>query len=199
MRVDDFDFELPPEHIALRPKDKREDARLLVIKEGKEHFEDRHIADLPDYVGPGDVVVVNDTRVIPARLSGVRDRGNIRAHIDVTLHKRADESRWWAFIRPAKKVLLDETIRFLGPDRQPSDFSARLFEKGDGGDVLLEFPLSGDALEQALSRYGAMPLPPYIASRRKEDEKDKDDYQTIFADKAGAVAAPTAGLHFTPL
>lgn len=198
MRVDDFDFELPPDRIALRPADNREAARLLVIKDNQSPMEDRHIADLPDYLEAGDVIVVNDTRVIPARLQGYRVREAIRAHIDVTLHKRVDAYQWWAFIRPAKKVHLDERIHFFTADKKSLDFSARLRAKSDSGEVLLEFSCGGADLDHSLALYGAMPLPPYIAARRPEDDQDKKDYQTIFAKNSGAVAAPTAGLHFTP-
>ncbi|MEY4092617.1 MAG: hypothetical protein RLZZ496_1799 [Pseudomonadota bacterium] len=199
MRVDDFDFELPPESIALRPAEQREAARLLVIRSGVNEFEDRHIADLPQLLQPGDVVVVNDTKVIPARLTGFRERGAARAKIDVTLHKRESADRWLAFVRPAKKLDLGESIHFTSRNASDQSLTARVASKGDGGEVLLRFSAAGAELDALIVQFGEMPLPPYIAAKRSEDEQDKKDYQTIFAERSGAVAAPTAGLHFTPL
>lgn len=198
MRVDDFDFELPPESIALRPAEQREKARLLVVRSGASAFEDRHIADLPHLLLPGDVVVVNDTMVIPARLTGFRERGVARAKIEVTLHKRKSADQWLAFVRPAKKLDLGESIHFLSKNESDQSLTARVERKGEGGEVLLRFSASGAALDALIAQFGEMPLPPYIATKRSEDEQDKKDYQTIFADRSGAVAAPTAGLHFTP-
>ncbi len=197
MRVDDFDFELPPESIALRPAEHREKARLLVVRSGVSEFEDRHIADLPNLLQPGDVVVVNDTKVIPARLTGFRARGAARAKIDVTLHKRVSADQWLAFVRPAKKLEIGEIIHFTSKQVNDQSLNARVESKGDGGEVLLRFSVAGAELDALIAHYGEMPLPPYIAAKRAEDEQDKKDYQTIFADRSGAVAAPTAGLHFT--
>ena len=198
MRVDDFDFELPPERIALRPAEQRETARLLVVRAGDAEFEDRHIADLPHLLQPGDIVVVNDTKVIPARLTGYRQRGEARAKIEVTLHKRESSDQWLAFVRPAKKLDLGESVHFISDSIKDYSLSARVEEKGEGGEILFRFSLVGPDLDAAIYELGEMPLPPYIAAKRSEDERDKQDYQTIFADRTGAVAAPTAGLHFTP-
>ena len=198
MRVDDFNFELPPQSIALRPASKRETARLLVVRSGLGEFEDRYIADLPHLLQPGDVVVVNDTKVIPARLSGFRERGAARANIDVTLHKRESADQWLAFVRPAKKLEIGERIHFTSKHANVQSLNARVESKGEGGEVLLRFSATGAELDALIVHFGEMPLPPYIAAKRGEDEQDKKDYQTIFADRSGAVAAPTAGLHFTP-
>ncbi len=202
MRVDIFDFELPEERIALRPAVPRDSARMLIVGPDAPPFEDRIVHELPEVLRPGDVLVVNDTRVIPARLSGIRVRGENVARIDVTLHKREAADRWRAFVRPAKRLALGERVRF-GEESESSacllaSFDAEVLEKGEGGETLFGFSLSGPALDEAIARLGHMPLPPYIAAKRAEDEADRDDYQTMFAEKEGAVAAPTAGLHFTP-
>jgi S-adenosylmethionine:tRNA ribosyltransferase-isomerase len=199
LRVDLFDFELPEERIALRPAEPREAARLLVV--APTGLTDSQVGDLPKYLRPGDVLVVNDAKVIPAQLFGWRERGGVRARIEATLHKREDASHWRAFLRPAKKLKLGETVHFGGPDDsaacQMGALSAVAVEK-DEGEALLAFNLSGPALDDAIFQHGHMPLPPYIAARRPEDAQDARDYQTLFAEKSGAVAAPTAGLHFTP-
>ena len=197
MRVDDFDFELPPDRIALRPAERRETARLLIVTPDTAPFEDRHIADLPHLLQAGDVVVVNDTKVIPARLNGFRDRGPARAKIEVTLHKRESADRWLAFVRPSKKLENDEIIQFTAPRQNSASLNARVERKGEGGEALLQFSLAGSSLDTAIAEFGEMPLPPYIAAKRAEDDQDKKDYQTMFAERVGAVAAPTAGLHFT--
>jgi S-adenosylmethionine:tRNA ribosyltransferase-isomerase len=201
MRVDQFDFDLPPERIALAPACPRDSARLLVVgADGA--LADRRVGDLPDFIRPGDAIVVNDTRVIAARLRGIRTRGGGGARIEVTLAKRVDERRWRAFARPAKKIEPGETIRFGAAGQsgagQPGPLDAEVEEKGEGGEILLAFALPGAALDEAIERLGAMPLPPYIAARRAPAERDRTDYQTLFAVEPGAVAAPTAGLHFTP-
>jgi S-adenosylmethionine:tRNA ribosyltransferase-isomerase len=196
--VDLFDFELPEERIALRPAEPREAARLLVV--APQGLRDAHVGDLPDFLRPGDVLVVNDARVIPAQLFGWREREGVRARIDATLHKREDDSHWRAFVRPAKKLRIGETVFFGGPKEsaacQEGALSAQAVEKNDG-EFLLAFNLGGAALDDAIQAHGHMPLPPYIAARRPEDARDASDYQTLFAEKSGAVAAPTAGLHFT--
>ena len=192
MRVDLFDFELPQDRIALRPIEPREAARLLVVGSGEP---DRTIADLPSLLQPGDVLVVNDTRVIPARLAGKRTRAGVSARIDATLHKREGSDLWRAFIRPAKKVAGGETIAF-GSEADPLD--AVCLEHAGEGEVVLRFALAGEALDAGLQRHGTMPLPPYIAAKRGIDAQDDGDYQTLFATVSGAVAAPTASLHFTP-
>ncbi len=190
MRVDLFDFELPNENIALRPHDPRDEAQLLLVPPQGE-FEDHSVLDLPGFLNPGDALVFNDTKVIPAELSGERVRGDIRAKVHFNLHKREELNQWRAFARPAKKVIEQDRVEF------GSNLSATIIEKGDAGEVVLKFDCSGPQLDQAIASVGHIPLPPYIASKRKEDERDKTDYQTIYAREEGAVAAPTAGLHFT--
>ena len=201
VRVDDFDFDLPEDRIALRPASPRDSARMLVIGADAPPA-DGHVRDLPQMLRAGDVLVVNDTRVIPARLNGVRVRGEAVARIEATLHKREGASRWRAFVRPAKKLHVGERIRFGEASESMAcllaSLDAEVVEKNDGGEVLLDFALSGPALDEAIERHGVMPLPPYIASKRGEDSHDAADYQTAFAREPGAVAAPTAGLHFTP-
>jgi S-adenosylmethionine:tRNA ribosyltransferase-isomerase len=201
MRVDLFDFVLPPERIALAPASPREAARLLVVAPDGA-LEDRRVGDFPDFLRPGDALVVNDTRVIAARLDGVRVRGENVAGIEATLIKRLDGSRWRALVRPAKKLRVGERIRF-GERSQSAvcllgALDAEVEDKGEAGEVTLAFAFHGAALDEAIERIGAPPLPPYIASRRAIGPADRADYQTVFAREDGAVAAPTAGLHFTP-
>jgi len=199
MRVDLFDFELPEDRIALRPASPRDAAKLLVVRPSG-LFEDRTVRDLPSLLDPGDVLVFNDTKVIPAQLSGVRRRGDAEAQIDATLHMRVASDRWLAFVRPGKRVAQGDRIHF-GHDRNScflGKLDATVVEKREGGEVLLAFDLAGPFLDEALHAVGHIPLPPYIASKRPEDERDRADYQTIYARDEGAVAAPTAGLHFTP-
>jgi S-adenosylmethionine:tRNA ribosyltransferase-isomerase len=199
VRVDVFDFDLPEERIALRPAEPRDAARLLVVRPG-EGIEDRGVVDLPALLEPGDVMIFNDTKVIPAQLKGVRRRGEASAQVDATLHMRVAPDRWLAFVRPGKRVAPGDRIHF-GHDGNScflGALDATVVEKGEGGEVLLAFDLSGPFLDEALHAVGHIPLPPYIASKRPDDERDRTDYQTIFARDEGAVAAPTAGLHFTP-
>ena len=202
MRTDLFDFTLPPERIALRPASPRDAARLLVVHPTDDPpFSDQSIADLPRLLRPGDALVVNRTRVIPARLNGRRlGPEGISPRIETTLHKRLDDARWRAFVRPAKKLNPGDSIRFGDEGRLCllGFLDAVVEEKGDGGEVTLAFSFSGPALDEAITAVGEMPLPPYIASKRSPDEQDRDDYQTMFAREDGSVAAPTAGLHFTP-
>lgn len=186
MRVDLFDFELPPERIALRPAAPRDAARMLCVA-GDGRLEDAHILDLPQRLRAGDCLVFNDTKVIPAQLEGQRGAAKIGA----TLHKRVDLRRWQAFIRNAKRLKPGDSIVFGGGVTATAE--ARL----EDGSFILFFDGS-EAVELLLERAGTMPLPPYIASKRGIDEADKSDYQTMFAEKDGAVAAPTASLHFTP-
>ena len=192
MRVDQFDFDLPEELIALRPAEPRDSARLLEIGPAEGALTDRRIADLLDLLGPDDLLIVNDTRVVPARLWGHRARGEAEARVEVMLHQRLDGARWRAFLRPAKKVNPGEALRF------GDELEATLTEKAEGGEGELAFSLSGAALDAAIARVGETPLPPYIARKRAVDARDVADYQTVFAAEPGAVAAPTAGLHFTP-
>ena len=199
MRVDLFDFELPDERIAVRPAEPRHAAKLLVVRSGKV-LEDRTVFELPALLRRGDALVFNDTKVIPAQLSGIRRRGEAVAHVDATLHMRMAPDRWKAFMRPAKRLAVGDRIQF-GHDGNAcflGSLDATVVEKGEGGEVTLAFDLSGAFLDEALHAVGHIPLPPYIASKRPEDERDRQDYQTIYAKDEGAVAAPTAGLHFTP-
>jgi S-adenosylmethionine:tRNA ribosyltransferase-isomerase len=199
MRVDLFDFDLPEERIALRPTEPRDAARLMVVRPGQA-VEDKHVRDLPSLLTPGDVVVFNDTRVIPAQLKGVRRRGEAAAEVDATLHMRAGPDRWLAFMRPGKRIAVGDRIHF-GHDGNAcflGTLEATVVEKGEGGEVLLAFDVSGPFLDEAIRDIGHVPLPPYIASKRPDDVRDRADYQTVFAREDGAVAAPTAGLHFTP-
>ena len=184
MRVDLFDFDLPTELIALRPAEPRDASRLLVVGQG---IEDRLVRELPDLLRPGDLLVFNDTRVIPAQLEG--RRGDAR--IGATLHKREGVREWRAFLRNARRVRVGEVIDFGG------GVHATALDKGDDGSALLCFH-GEEPVELLLERAGTTPLPPYIASRRPADLRDRGDYQTMFAREAGAVAAPTAALHFTP-
>lgn len=199
MRTDLFDFDLPPDSIALRPVEPRESARLLVVRPG-DGLEDYTVRDLPDLLRAGDQLVVNDTKVIAAQLAGRRMGGAIEPRIDVTLIKRVDGSRWQALVRPARKLSEGDVVRFGNEGRVCllGNLDATVEAKGEAGEITLSFAFHGPVLDQAIADLGAPPLPPYIASRRAPDEKDVDDYQTMFAKHEGAVAAPTAGLHFTP-
>jgi S-adenosylmethionine:tRNA ribosyltransferase-isomerase len=202
MRVDLFDFDLPPERIALRPSEPRDAARLLVVRpHGSPCFEDCAVLDLPNQFTPGDVLAVNDTRVIRAGVYGVRERGKASARIEATLIRREGEALWRAYVRPAKKLKQGEVVRFAAANSTESGaegLDAEVVSKGEEGDVLLKFALCGAMLDKAIEGIGHMPLPPYISSRRRADRRDMQDYQTLFAQKLGAVAAPTASLHFTP-
>ncbi|KQT48787.1 S-adenosylmethionine:tRNA ribosyltransferase-isomerase [Aureimonas sp. Leaf454] len=204
MRVDDFDFELPEERIALRPAVPREAARLLRVAPDAP-LRDLHIRDLVGELHPGDLLVFNDTKVIPAQLQGLRHRagsapGEGTARIDATLHMRVSPEGWKAFVRPAKRVAAGDRIAFGHSEGACllGVLDATVAEKGEAGEVTLRFDLSGPALDEAIALAGLIPLPPYIASKRAQDEQDRVDYQTVYAREEGAVAAPTAGLHWTP-
>lgn len=184
MLVDTFDFELPREFIASRPAVPRDSARLLTVGEG---LEDRRVRDLPGLLTPGDLLVWNDTRVVPARLRG--RRGEVE--VEVILLEARDGGEWRCLARPARRLRPGDRVRFA------ADLSALVVDKGEGGEVGLRFPLDAEALDAALARHGEMPLPPYILRQRAADARDGRDYQTVYASAAGAVAAPTAGLHFT--
>ncbi len=184
MRTDDFDFNLPRALIAQHPARPRDAARLLEVGEG---LADRAFRDLPGLLEAGDILVFNDTRVIPTRLAGRRGAGRV----EVTLHRAEGAGRWRAFARPAKKLKPGDRIDFAG------GLTAGVAEKTEGGEVTLAFDREGAALMAALEAEGAMPLPPYIRRQAGPDPRDRDDYQTVFARRDGAVAAPTAGLHFT--
>lgn len=195
MRVEVFDFDLPDGLIALRPASPRDSARLLHVSENG-GFTDRVVRDLPALFSRGDVLVVNDTRVIPAKLQGTRRReGAEGARIDINLIERLGAGRWKCLLKPGKKAAPGDMIGFRLPDAD--DVSALVVEKDQGGAVI-EFNLSAAEMDALLGVVGAMPLPPYIAGKRPPDERDDQDYQTLFAAHEGAVAAPTAGLHFTP-
>lgn len=194
MLVQEFDFALPEELIALRPAVPRDSARLLVVREGSLEFEEATVRDLPRYLEAGDVCVFNDTRVIRAQLFGMRPARDLSAdaRIEVTLHKRLDATHWAAFAKPGRKLKISDEIRFA------PGFSASVQARRPSGEIHLRFSVGGAALDQAIAEHGVMPLPPYIAGKRPADVHDQDDYQTMFARHDGAVAAPTAGLHFTP-
>ena len=185
MRVADFDFDLPAERIALRPARPRDSARLLAVM--GEEISDHQVLELPDLLRPGDVLVFNDTKVIPAQLEGRRGEASVGA----TLHKREGPREWQAFLRNARRARVGDTIDF------GEGVHASVAEKSDDGSALLHFH-GEEPVELLLERAGRMPLPPYIASKREIDERDREDYQTMFAREEGAVAAPTAALHFTP-
>ncbi len=186
MRVADFDFDLPEASIALRPASPRDAARLLVV-DGGLPVRDSVFHDLPAALRPGDVLVVNDTRVIPAQLHGQKGT----ARVGVTLHKREAADVWWSFVKNARRLRVGDSVDF------GAGVSGIVLERGDEGAVLWRFSAHDD-LATAMATAGAMPLPPYIASKRPTDERDASDYQTLHATTDGAVAAPTAGLHFTP-
>ncbi len=198
MQVSAFDFELPPERIALRPAVPRDASRLLVVRPG-EPLEDRHARDLAELLLPGDALVFNDTKVIPAQLEGRRGRSGAEpVRFSATLHMREAADRWRAFVKGARKLRAGDRVTFFGADAAASDLGAKVAEKGEDGEITLVFDCAGPDLDMALMAVGHIPLPPYIAARRAEDEHDRADYQTVYARESGAVAAPTAGLHFTP-
>jgi S-adenosylmethionine:tRNA ribosyltransferase-isomerase len=199
MRTDLFDFELPAASIALRPASPRDSARMLVVQPD-DVLRDRVVADLPQWLEPGDQLVVNDTKVIAAQLQGRRIGRDTEPKIEATLIKRLDGSRWQALVKPAKKLSVGDVVRFGNEGRVCllGHLDAQVENKGDDGEVTLSFSFHGPTLDQAIADLGAPPLPPYIASKRAPDERDAADYQTMFAANDGAVAAPTAGLHFTP-
>ena len=193
MLVDDFDFPLPEDRIALRPASPRDSARLLTVR-GKDSgvIGDLSFMDLPGQLRAGDVLVVNDTRVIPAQLFAHKGE----ATIGVTLHKRESADRWWSFVKNARRLKPGDRVDFSNGG--PVKLTGEVIEKSDEGSVLWQFETAGQTLETTLHAVGQMPLPPYIARRRGIDRQDFSDYQTLHASKDGAVAAPTAGLHFTP-
>lgn len=190
MRVDDFDFDLPEQNIALRPAVPRNSARMLVVNHSDE-LQDADVGDLTSFLRAGDALVFNDTKVIPAQLQGVRERNGAVAQIGATLHMRIAPDRWRAFVRGAKKLKPEEFVRF------GDNLQAEVMEKFDAGEIEFRFSRSGAELDEALVEFGYVPLPPYIAAKREQDARDVEDYQTVYAREKGAVAAPTAGLHFT--
>jgi S-adenosylmethionine:tRNA ribosyltransferase-isomerase len=226
MRVSDFDFELPAERIALRPAIPRDAARLMTVAAGGA-IGDRRVSDLPSLLRAGDTLVFNDTRVIPARLAGERDRNGLKLSVKATLLKRLSVSRWTALMKPGKRLRVGDKVHFTpaplrggaegsriggevgrrpgatpnglpAPPAGADALTATVEAKSEDGQITLAFDLSGPALDDAIAMVGAMPLPPYIAALRPEDEQDRQDYQTVYAREDGSVAAPTAGLHFTP-
>ena len=203
MRVDQFDFDLPAERIALRPMEPRDQSRMLVVN-GEQVPVDAHIGDLADFLQPGDALVFNNTRVIKAQLEGERLReSGVPAKASLTLHLRKDANTWAAFAKKTKKIRIGDRLRFEEqPNASSNTCMSGLLEgtvtsKGEAGEIEIAFDLSGPALDEAIALVGQIPLPPYIASRRHEDGQDSHDYQTIYAAADGAVAAPTAGLHFS--
>ena len=199
MRTDLFDFDLPAERIALRPASPRDSARMLIVEPGAA-LRDRRVVDLPQLLRPGDQLVVNDTKVISAQLNGRRIGRETEPKIEATLIKRLDGSRWQALVKPAKKLSAGDVVRFGNEGRVclRGHLDAEVEHKGEEGEVTLSFSFHGPALDSAIADLGNPPLPPYIAGKRAPDEQDVTDYQTMFAENEGAVAAPTAGLHFTP-
>jgi S-adenosylmethionine:tRNA ribosyltransferase-isomerase len=190
MDVSLFDFDLPEGRIALRPANPRDSAWMLVVyPDGR--LEHRHVRDLADYLNAGDALVANDTRVIAARLHGIRLRDSGPAKIELLLHRRLGPDRFSVLARPARKLASGDALQF-------GSLAARVVARGENGEAEIVFSLAGDALDAAIAAEGEMPLPPYIAGKRKVDARDAMDYQTAFARKDGSVAAPTAGLHFTP-
>jgi S-adenosylmethionine:tRNA ribosyltransferase-isomerase len=204
MRTDLFDFVLPEDRIALRPALPRDASRLLVVRPGEggaAALEDRTIRDLTHLLRAGDALVVNYTKVIPASLHGRRiGRGEHEPAIAANLIKRLDGSRWTALAKPGKRLAVGDVVRFGSEGRVCflDQLDAMVEAKGEGGEITLAFAFHGPVLDQALAERGDMPLPPYIAGRRAADEQDRTDYQTMFAREEGSIAAPTAGLHFTP-
>jgi S-adenosylmethionine:tRNA ribosyltransferase-isomerase len=198
MRTEAFDFDLPETSIALRPAVPRDAAKLLVVGAAG-GLSDHRIRDLPGLLHPGDCLVVNDTKVLPARLKGVRERDGISVPVEVTLIKRSSAEQWVAFAKPGKRLKPGDRIRFGHESRicLLGALDATVTGKGDRGEISLQFDFHGAVLDEAIAALGHIPLPPYIASKRADDDRDRHDYQTLFAAHDGSVAAPTAGLHFT--
>lgn len=195
MRVEQFDFDLPNERIALHPKEPRDAARLLLVQPDKKPA-DYIVRDLVDILSPGDVLVVNDTRVIPAELKGTRHRGENQSTVSFNLHMRENAVQWIAFARPAKRLKPNDKLIF-DTDASATPLEAQVVSIQEGGQAVLKFTIEGAELDEAIKSHGAMPLPPYIGAKRAIEARDETDYQTVYAENDGAVAAPTAGLHFT--
>ncbi|MFM7084598.1 MAG: tRNA preQ1(34) S-adenosylmethionine ribosyltransferase-isomerase QueA [Hyphomicrobium sp.] len=199
MRTDLFDFFLPDERIALRPCTPRDSAKLLVVHPDNNDFIERYVRDLPEFLTTGDTVVVNDTKVIPSSLAALRLRGDLSAKVDLNLIKNIDDKKWRAFARPLKRLKPGDVLRFY--DQQTHSLSplceATIEKKLDDGEVEIIFNISDENLKGVLGQIGLMPLPPYISLKRPVDTSDFENYQTIFAKSYGAVASPTASLHFT--
>ena len=200
MQLADFDFDLPDANIALRPVSPRDSARMLRVTPAAP-LADLTVSDLPAQLRAGDVLVLNDTRVINARLKGTRYRNENQQACEATLHRRLSPSRWTAFMKPGKRLSVGDRVAFGETNDRAcllGVLDATITEKGEGGELTLAFDLAGPDLDAAIAERGAMPLPPYIAAKRAQDEQDRADYQTVYARDDGSVAAPTAGLHFTP-
>lgn len=194
LKLSDFDFELSEELIALRPANPRDSSKLLIVDPVADSISDNIFSDLPNLLKAGDVLVFNSSKTIRAALYGVRPKRSSNSNevsVSANLHKQISQCRWKAFIKPAKRIKAGDNI-FFG-----ENFRAFVKEKDFGGEVLLEFDCDANEFENKLQEFGQMPIPPYIGQKRAADEKDEADYQTIYADKAGSVATPTAGLHFT--
>ncbi len=194
MRLSDFDFELSEDLIALRPVSPRDSSRLLVVDANTDSIHDFIFSQLPSLLKRGDVLVFNSSKTIPAALKGVRpkrDENSPDVTISLNLHKEISPKIWKAFAKPAKRLNIGDYIEF------GFDFRAKIMEKFDGGEVIIEFDCRTEEFDEKLREYGQMPIPPYIGQKRAVDDKDETDYQTIYADKLGSVATPTAGLHFT--
>ncbi len=198
LHTSDFDFVLPEERIALHPASPRDAARLLVVRPG-DPVSDRIVRELPKLLHPGDALVFNDTRVLNAELSGIRQRGETAARIGATLIKRLDPNRWQALARPAKRLTVGDRVQFGGAGEMCllGTLDATVSARGEAGETEFAFDLSGPDLDMAIAAHGHVPLPPYIAGKRPVGPDDARNYQTIYARRDGAVAAPTAGLHFT--
>ena len=205
MQLDDFDFDLPESHIALTPHPTRDGSKLLRVKSDGA-LEDHIFRDLPRFFKKGDVLVFNNSRVLPAALKGRRIRGEALSQVSLNLHKRVSSNEWLAFAKPAKRIKVGDRLSFTvqtsgqsgeGQACLSGTLEGTVKETLGGGEILVQFDLSGDYLDEAISQVGDMPLPPYIASKRAAGLEDKDTYQTVYAEHDGSVAAPTAGLHFT--
>jgi S-adenosylmethionine:tRNA ribosyltransferase-isomerase len=194
IRLSDFDFHLPDENIALRPAEPRDSARLLIVDAAQERpIKDADVKDIVAHFRPGDVMIFNDTRVIPAHFQALRLRSDLQAKVEITLHKRLSTNSWLSFARPGKRLALSDRVSF-----GDGKLWASVADKDTDGNVTLVFNVSSAELDAAIAICGTIPLPPYIAHKRAVDARDLQDYQTVYAQKHGAVAAPTAGLHFTP-
>ncbi len=196
MLISDFDFDLPEDRIALRPAEPRESARLLRVDAGQ--WTDNHVRDIPDFLMAGDLLVVNDTRVLPVQLNGIRRRIDGEVQVEATLIKPVGGTGWQAFLKPGRRVKPGDQLQFKSNENSDFVLQADVLTKGENGIYTLNFACEPQDMIGHLHSVGAMPLPPYIRSKRKEDDQDKRDYQTMFAREEGSVAAPTAGLHFTP-